>query len=115
MAKADHQFEMGGATKTVAFPIGAFEDVAAVNPYPEELAQAMALGRYTVKELTACMSAGLKWGGDDETKAEDVIDALGLKPCANILAEAMAKTIKDENPKKDDAAANDKDSLSEDI
>lgn len=97
---------IGGKAVTLSLPIAGLEEVAKVNPYPEELWNAFRLRQYRLDELMAVLRAGLKWGGSDMT-AEDVVDRVGLRQAAEFAAAVMSAAVRDDDEKKAEAAPED--------
>jgi len=108
--------KVGKLKLTLSMPIAGLEEVGKVNPYPEELwnafrglPQLLADGtikvvrQYRVDELKAVLAAALKWGGNSMT-AEELIDAIGVTPAADLAEQVMAAALRSDAAKKADAA-----------
>ncbi|MEO1602253.1 MAG: hypothetical protein AAFU49_17655 [Pseudomonadota bacterium] len=84
-------------------PIGGLEDVAKVNPYPEELMVALQIGKYRLDEVKAVLEAGCVWGKAEVTAGEP-IEGLGIKRAAEEALKLWALAHEDHSGNSDAAA-----------
>jgi len=111
--KAEIEIEVEGERHTLALPIGGLEEIARVNPFLFEVAEALAHPRRPVKfdELTAVLRAGAKWGGKTIT-ADRIVEAVGLSEAAKIALRLMAAAFADDSGNSDAAAKSETQSAS---
>lgn len=101
--KAEIEVEIGGERHTLALPIGGLEEVARVNPYLFEVAQAFERGVWKFDELMAVLRAGCKHGGAKITP-DKIVESFGLSEASKIALRLMAAAFADDSGNSDAAA-----------
>ena len=83
MAKPEITIEIDGKRHRLAMPLGALEDVAAVNPALGTVYMGLLMASWDLPEVAAVLNAGIRYGSRDIT-FEAIVEARGIGGAADI-------------------------------